>query len=57
VRLLKLRQAGERLLHAERAVGQISDALGFADESSFRRSFKRATGLTPAAFRARYRTG
>ncbi len=50
VRLLKLRQAGERLLHGGQTVTQVSDALGFANESGFRRSFKRATGLTPGDF-------
>lgn len=50
VRLLKLRQAGERLLHSGQTVAQISDALGFSNESVFRRSFKQATGLTPGDF-------
>ena len=51
VQLIKLYQAGEHLLHTEKSVGQICAALGFLDESSFRRSFKRVTGHTPAEYR------
>lgn len=54
-RLVKLHQAGEHLLHGGRSVAQVSAALGFADESSFRRSFKAATGLTPLEYLNRYR--
>jgi len=55
VRLIKLNQAGERLLHTRQSVGQISVALGFADESSFRRMFKQVTGRTPVDYRQAYR--
>lgn len=51
VRRIKLHQAAERLLHADQSVGQVSAALGFSDESSFRRSFKAVTGVTPTAYR------
>ncbi|MCW7539454.1 helix-turn-helix domain-containing protein [Aquabacterium sp. A7-Y] len=54
VRLIKLHQAGDRLLHTQQSVGQVGHALGFVDESSFRRAFKRVTGLTPGEFRSRY---
>lgn len=32
-------------------LAEVADASGFADESSFYRNFKKATGLTPAAWR------
>lgn len=56
VRLVKLHQAGEHLLHSGRSAAQVSHTLGFADESGFRRSFKAATGLTPQEYVNRYRT-
>lgn len=56
VRLIKLNQAGERMLHTRQSIAHISDALGFADESSFRRMFKQVTGRTPADYRQAYRT-
>jgi AraC-like DNA-binding protein len=55
VRRVKLHQASERLLHAGQSVGQVCAALGFADEASFRRSFKALTGQTPQAFRQQHR--
>lgn len=55
VRLIKLNQASERLILTSDSVGLISDALGFGDESSFRRSFKRVTGQTPAAYRQQFK--
>ena len=55
VRLIKLNQAGERLILTSESVAQISEALGFGDESSFRRTFKRVTGMTPLAYRQNFR--
>lgn len=55
IRLVKLHQAGEHLLHGRRSVAQVSDALGFADESGMRRSFKALTGMTPLEYVNRYR--
>lgn len=55
VRLVKLYQAGEHLLHGGRSTAQVSDSLGFADESGFRRSFKSVTGMTPVEYVNRYR--
>ncbi|WP_284616518.1 GlxA family transcriptional regulator [Aquabacterium humicola] len=56
VRLLKLRQAGERLLQSSQTVAQVCHGLGYADDSSFRRAFSRVAGMTPTAFRRRYAT-
>lgn len=55
VRLVKLHQAGEHLLHSGRTAAQVSETLGYADETSFRRSFKAVTGLTPLDYVHRYR--
>lgn len=55
VRLVKLHQAGEHLLHGGRSAAQVSETLGFADESGFRRSFKAVTGMTPLDYVNRYR--
>lgn len=53
-RLIKLRQAGERLAHSDQTVGQVCDRLGFSDETSFRRAFRRIARMTPGEFRKRY---
>lgn len=55
VRLVKMHQAGEHLLQGGRSVAQVSSALGFADESGFRRSFKAVTGMTPSEYGRHYR--
>jgi transcriptional regulator GlxA family with amidase domain len=55
VRRVKFHQASERLLHTGQSVGEVCAALGFADEASFRRSFKAVTGQTPQAFRQLHR--
>lgn len=43
----------ERLEHLEMRVADVADAAGFADETSFFRNFKQATGLTPSAWRTK----
>ncbi|MDR7334376.1 helix-turn-helix domain-containing protein [Roseateles asaccharophilus] len=55
VRRVKLHQASEHLLHTGRSVGEVCAGLGFADEASFRRSFKALTGQTPQEFRQQHR--
>lgn len=52
VKGLVRRQRAEALFASGiyKTVGEISDELGFSDESSFRKSFKKWTGCTPSAF-------
>jgi AraC family transcriptional regulator len=52
VRRLRIRAACERMLAEESSLAEISMATGFADQSHFTREFRKATGTTPAAFRA-----
>lgn len=51
LRLIKLRQAAERLARGTEPVKTLCDALGFSGEAALHRMFKRATGLTPAVYR------
>jgi transcriptional regulator GlxA family with amidase domain len=54
LRLIKLRQVGNALLASAAPVKSICDQLGFADEASLMRSFKRATSMTTSAYRQQY---
>ena len=46
-------EARRNLVYTSMSVSQVSYALGFADPAYFARFFKRHTGLSPRAFRAR----
>jgi transcriptional regulator GlxA family with amidase domain len=52
VRVLLARRALER---SDQAVGVIALDLGFYDQSHFTRVFRQQTGLTPLAYRQRFR--
>lgn len=51
VHRLRIRAACEQMLTPEISMAEISLAAGFADQSHFTRVFRKATGITPAAFR------
>ena len=51
VHRLRIRAACEQMLTGETSMAEISLAAGYADQSHFTRAFRRATGMTPAAFR------
>ncbi|MBL3824286.1 MULTISPECIES: GlxA family transcriptional regulator [unclassified Marinobacter] len=51
MRLIKLNQISEQLISTNKSIYQISDELGFADDTSLRRSFKRITNMTPGEYR------
>ncbi len=53
-RLVKLKQASGELINTRASIAQIASKLGFADESSFRRTFSQVLGIAPAKFRERF---
>ena len=52
VHRLRVRAACKRMLDPYASLAEVSFAAGFADQSHFTRSFRRITGMTPAAFRS-----
>ena len=55
VRRRRIEFACQQIAHANTALLDIAVAAGFYDQSQFTRAFKRAVGVTPAAFRASLR--
>jgi AraC family transcriptional regulator len=52
VRLLRVDRASRLLSGSNLPLASIAREVGFSDQSHFSRTFKRATGMTPGAFRA-----
>ena len=52
---MKINQAAEQLVFTNQTINKISDDLGYTDDSNFRRTFKRLTGMTPKTYRDKYR--
>ncbi|MCZ7598250.1 MAG: helix-turn-helix transcriptional regulator [Gammaproteobacteria bacterium] len=52
---LRIDEAKRLLETGDEPVESISQRVGYEDPTSFRRLFKRATGLTPGRYRQRYR--
>lgn len=54
LRLIKLRQVANALLSSTSSVKMICDELGFTDEASLMRTFKKVTGMTTSQYRQQY---
>lgn len=52
---IKLNQASEQLILTSRSAQQVSDDLGYIDDTTFRRAFKRVTGYTPGQYRQKFK--
>jgi AraC family transcriptional regulator len=52
LRACRLRRGAELLRSSGRTIGRIACEIGYGDHSQFTKSFSRATGMTPTAFRA-----
>ncbi|MEH6347128.1 MAG: helix-turn-helix domain-containing protein [Bermanella sp.] len=51
MRMVKLNQASENLILTNMSISAISEQLGFVDDTTFRRSFKKVSGHTPGDYR------
>lgn len=54
VRLIKLNQVSDQLIGTHKAIQTISNELGFSDDTSLRRSFRKLTGMTPGEYRRQF---
>lgn len=52
---LRVEEAKRQLESGDKAVDEISYSIGYEDPAFFRRLFKRTTGLTPGAYRKKFR--
>lgn len=52
---IKINRACELLVLTSQTVNVVSDNLGYNDDSQFRRTFKRITGLTPKEYRSQFK--
>ncbi len=57
IRRRRLQEAADRLRDTDAELAGIAADLGYADQAHFTRDFRKATGLTPGEFAARFRTG
>jgi AraC-like DNA-binding protein len=57
LRRLRVRLACRAIVAGRRALTEVAVAHGFYDQSHFVREFRRETGLTPTAYRAKYAAG
>jgi AraC-like DNA-binding protein len=48
----RVKLAKHALLHSDRSLDEIALQLGYSEQTSFGRAFKRSTGVTPQAFRS-----
>jgi AraC-like DNA-binding protein len=54
LRLIKLHQVANALLSSTGSVKTICAEMGFADEASLMRTFKKVTGMTTSQYRQQY---
>jgi transcriptional regulator GlxA family with amidase domain len=54
LRLIKLRQVANALLSSTTSVKTICTEIGFTDEASLMRTFKKITGMTTSQYRQQY---
>ena len=52
---LRVQEAQRLLTTTTHSVGEIASATGFYDQSHFTRRFNKAVGMTPLAYRKKYR--
>jgi len=51
MKLIKLNQASDYLIYSSLSINNISDLLGYTDDTTFRRSFKQISNYSPAKYR------
>ncbi len=56
VQALRIEEAKQMLEMTDTGIDEIAGAVGYEDPTSFRRVFKRRSGLTPVAYRRKYRS-
>lgn len=52
---LRIQEAQRRLMTTDRGIGDIAVSTGFYDQSHFTKRFRKITGMTPLAYRRRFR--
>ena len=55
VQALRVEEAKQMLETEELTVDEVAEAVGYDDPASFRRLFKRCAGLSPAAYRRKFK--
>ena len=54
IQALRIEAAQKRLQETQQSIDLIIQEVGYSDPSSFRRLFRRKTGLTPLEYRRRF---
>lgn len=52
---LRIQEAQRRLVTTDRTIGDVAVSIGFYDQSHFTKRFRKVTGMTPLAYRKRFR--
>ena len=56
VQALRIEEAKQDLERDQRSIEEVAALVGYEDDASFRRIFKRRVGLTPSAYRKKFQT-